>query len=138
MSTEIFKRYAELEKQRRELKVQLDSVKEQIAEIEEDVLNAMAELGTDQLRVDGFTIYQDHRIWASPARGEGENLEDAHRRAMEILEKFGWDDVGGIRINTNKLSAKVRRYINKHGELPEELQSVIKITEQYRPKARKA
>jgi len=137
MKSSLIKTFSYLEKQRRQLKEELKAVEERIKAIQEDLLEEFDELGVDAVKTDDFTIYVDHRIYASPARHEGETIDMAHARAMEKLAEFGWDDVGGIRVNSNALSAKVRKWLQENKELPDDLKDIINVSDVYQIKARK-
>lgn len=93
-------RRARLEEQRRELKGNLKKVEEEIKEADEQLLDELAEIGVDSVRVPPYTFYVKRELWAS--------AED-HTKTVKALYSYGMEDyVTPERVNTQTISSYVR------------------------------
>jgi len=122
-------RWVELDLEKRELKGKLNKIESEMKDMEESLAEAMEEAGVQNMKIKGLTIHIIHEIYASPKRAEDETIDEAHQRAYLKLIDYGYDNVGGIRINHNSLSKVVREMIEESGDLPDDLKEVIEVSE---------
>lgn len=140
--------YAVLEDEERALKARLKEIGEQRRQLEEHLLDDMADNGLAKLTVRvGFddggqpvmkTLYMRRQLWAGH-QGDKQAL-------MEALKHAGYQDLVGETVNTNTLSALIRELDpdnNRSPEdiikaLPPELHTTIKVTEKVELRSRKA
>jgi len=138
MDNRKLKRYVALIEQKRSLEEELTATKEAMAELDEYIMENMLESGTQKITMDGYTVYIQRMLWASGANGQ-----DALNQAI-IGE--GYAELVEPRVNANRLAALVREYDadptclhDEHGLpiLPGDLKDAIKISEQFKVRARK-
>ena len=138
MDNRKLKRYVALIEQKQSLEEELTATKEAMAELDEYIMENMLESGTQKITMDGYTVYIQRMLWASGANGQ-----DALNQAI-IGE--GYAELVEPRVNANRLAALVREYDADptclHDEyglpiLPGDLKDAIKISEQFKVRARK-
>lgn len=139
MNLETFRRYAQLQDEKKGLKDQLGQVEEELKALQPLLLEEMDGEGLDKLTVTlGFdgehnpikrTIFPRREIWAGHANG---------RQALcDALKEAGLDDFVSEGFNVQTLSAFVRSYdpLNTLGpeeiveQLPETVREHIKVSE---------
>jgi len=139
MDNRRLKKYVQLIDQKRNLEDQVKGTKEELAVLEEYIIENMMTSGVQRTTMDGYTVYIHRQLWASGANGP-EALHAA-------LRDEGYPEMIEPKVNANRLSALVREYDADpkypHDEeglpiLPGDLQSAVKISEQYKIKAKKA
>lgn len=149
------KTFAELEHLEKQRKDELDAVKEEKKEIEARLLERMQDEGFSKLTIEvggkngvrkgKRTIYLHREVWA----GYSDVLESQEDRLKlhQALREVDWGDIVKETVNTRSLSSYVRQYDDKDDPkspsqiieaLPTQLQSVIKVSEKYSVRSRKA
>lgn len=148
MDTKELTKLAALQHRKAYLEAEVKEINRKISALEEALLEQTFEEGIDRATVtighdeNGVpikrTIYRERKVWAGH-NGDVDALNDALRQAG--LEEYIKETV-----NTNSLSAFIREYDPDHSSnpddirarLPEPLRDVIKISEQYKLKSRRA
>jgi len=148
MDTNNYIGYAVLEDEERALKARLKEIGEKKRQLEEFLLDDMADNGLAKLTVrvgadeDGLpvmkTLYTRRQLWAGH-QGDRQAL-------LESLKTAGYEELVGETVNTNTLSALVRELDPDNirtpeeiiKDLPLELQATIKVTEKIELRSRKA
>lgn len=132
-------RYTTLIRRKRELEVELNQVRDALGETEESgpgelekrVLEHLSEQGIQSMRVDGFTVYLHHTLWAGAADGDWD-------RACAALRAAGLGQFVAERFNIMTLSSWVRERAAASEPLPEPFEGAIAVREVFRARARKA
>jgi len=127
--------WVELEKRRRELKEELAQIEERQKELEEPVMDFMAQMGLERVRINGMTVYIRRELWAGAVDGD-------YEKACKALKEAGLGDYVQERFNTQSLSAYIREADKEEGgweaNVPPVLRDAIKVTEKFRLQARKS
>ncbi len=130
MNLEDVRYYIALTAEKRDLEASLRRIQDSLNQLEPTLAEAFAEDGVQHVNMDGYTIYLQQELWASPAEGNYDRLCD---------ELVGNDLESMVqrRVNAMTLSAYVREVRRKGENLPEGLAATIKISEAYRVRVRK-
>lgn len=122
------KRIVAIDERRRALEDEIQQLKEERRQIEETLLEELAEAGVDQIKADGRTLYTRSEIWAS---------------AQDIGALRAYPDTAPLikeTVNGQTLSAWVRE-LERTDEgdpvVPQELQDAIKVSKVYKIATRK-
>lgn len=145
-TTEMAKYFAELDAEERDLKSRLKEVKDKKEALEENLLEKMAEDGVPRMAIninyDGKeqtrTLYTHKQLWAG--------YNDDKQALIDALKQASLDDMVSEGYNTQTLSAYVRQFDpdgtmdteELRKQLPTQLQSVIKLSEKFSLRTRKA
>lgn len=148
MDTRNFAKLASLQHRKAQLEAELKRLNEEISGLEGVLLEDVFEEGIDKMTVtagedeNGFpikrTVYLERKVWAGH-NGDAEELNEA-------LKQAGLNEYVQEKVNANSLSAFVREYDPEknlkpddiRAKLPEPLRDVIKISEQFKLKSRRA
>lgn len=122
------RRLVQLNTEKREIEAWLNEVKQQIAEIEEDVLEDMAEDGVDKITVDNYTLYPRRDVYPSPVD---------QQQAIETLREHGLDDFVETKVATQRFRGWWSEQ-EKEGAIPEDVAEAFSLNERYRVGATKA
>lgn len=123
MNIEAAIRFADLDQRRKGLEDDIEHVKEQISEIEQAVLDEMADEGVRSLKVTRSdrteaTIRIDRRIWAS--------AKDNHAAAAEEFKAMGMEEFVTTTVNGARLSAWIREEFDpKNRTAPDEIAEAL-------------
>ena len=140
------KKYVRLAEQKAELDGKLKQVKAEMAELEEKLIDYFQRHSLRNLGAGDRTVYLHRQIWAS--------LPDKVA-AHEALIRHGFDDLVEDKVMPQRLSAWVRELMTEaeanEGEaaassdnlnellpLPDDLKALIKVTEKFSVRVRKA
>lgn len=127
------KSYVALHNEKREAERSLASIKKQIADVEPHVMDHLTQMGYDNIKVDGTTIYIKRNLRANIVGG-------VDKEAMaEAFKKFDMEYLIKPTVNANSLSSYFR---NEEDALdtppedvadlvPEELREFVKLFEQF-------
>lgn len=125
--TDLYKRYAELLKEKQEIEADLKDCKAEIAELEPLVLNKMAEEQTTRITLETgegvATLHTHTMVWARPKDGNKEAVLDALR---------GNPDLEGLvsqAYNASQLSAYVREVLSNNQTLDPSLAAALHLDE---------
>jgi hypothetical protein len=129
---EDLQRYAALHRRRTELEVQLRAVNDQIDALQPTLMDDFSRQGITSLTVDGRTVYLHRRTWATVRQGVD------RREVVDVLRSSGLGHFVSETFNTNTLSAYVRELEEEGEGLPDELDRVVKVSEVYSLRVRKA
>lgn len=142
--TQDAKRFAQLDKEEKDLNAQLELIKSEKSEIEARLLEEMSDEGIPKVTVelpngnggppDKRTVFSRREIWAGH-QGDRDALINA-------LKMSGMEDMVKENFNTQSLSAWVREYATADdgtnlspeeiiSKLPEQLKEHIKVSEKY-------
>ncbi len=115
------------------LESDLKKVKKEMADKEADLIDYFERNGISNLKAGDRTVYTHRQLWAS--------LKD-REEGVAMLKKHGYGDLVSENANSQSLSAWVRELaadvekdvlssddLAEHLELPEELRSLLKISE---------
>ena len=125
-SIQTIKRYARLERDKRDLENKLKQTKAQIETLRESVLAWFQDHGVTSQAIDGMTLYIRRELWA----GREEGIDND--AAIAALQAAGLGEYAGPRINTQSLSAYLRELDVAGEAMPSELQGVIKLSEVFK------
>lgn len=145
-TTEMAKYFAELDAEERDLKARLREVKDKKDALEENLLEKMAEDGIPRMAInihhngkeEQRTIFTHKQLWA----GYNEDKQSL----IDALKQASLDDMVSEGYNTQTLSAYVRQFDpdgtmdteELRNQLPTQLQPVIKLSERFSLRTRKA
>lgn len=122
-------RIIELDERKRALEEEIDRIKFERRTLEERVMEQWAEAGVQHVRQQGMTVYLRRDVWA----GIHEEFKTAAPYA------FMRADLGHmLSVNSQTLSAYVRELERKGEEAPEEIARLIRTTEQFSIRSRRA
>lgn len=125
MDTADLKTYARLRRQQEASDAEAKAIKEQADALEAKLIEAFAEEGIQNVKVDGQTIYLRRDLFAQKRPGtEASDLEGA-------LVKAGLDHFIKASVNMQSLSAYLRDLDKTETELPDELAVVIQPFERF-------
>jgi hypothetical protein len=140
------KKYVKLAEEKAELDGKLKQVKAQMADLEEKLIDYFQRHSLRNLGAGERTVYLHRQIWAS--------LPDK-AAAHEALIRHGFDDLVEDKVMPQRLSAWVRELmaeaeqnegaspassdnLNEQLPLPDDLKALIKVTEKFSVRVRKA
>lgn len=130
MDVDKLKEYVELDARKRRLNDELSDVKERLAKLESDLLTTFEEIGMQNTRIDGTTVYVHRQLWANAKDG------DRHR-AVAALKRSGLTEMVTETFNTNTLSAYVRELDAVGEDLPPDLEDAISVSEKFSLRTRR-
>jgi len=123
------------------LQTRLREIEEDIKGLSEQLSEQFAAAGINHVTVDDHTVYLHRQLWASV---RGANEEEKHA-ACAILEEHGLGWMVQPSVNSNTLSAWLREQEEAYDSfddlmqnMPEDLKEVLKISEVYSVRSRKA
>ncbi len=126
--------FVNLEKRRRDVDGELESIKARTTEIEPKLLEQMAELGLQNARVDGLTVFQrTDRYVTKRSEKDGVTTE----RLIEALRGCGLDYMVAENYSSASLKSKIVEWIVEGIEVPPELAACLNIGETLRLVTRK-
>ena len=126
------KRFAKLDKLKRELKKKIEANEADLKEVEPQVINYFQRMGMDNAKIDGVTIYLRRELWAG--KNEAISSETFH----DALTANGLGDYVKPKVNTQQLSAYVRELDARGEKLPVALEGIIKTSEVFKVGTRKS
>ena len=104
------KKYAKLDQQKRKLKDDLKKIDAELELIEPVVVDFFEKNSVPRMTVGKITIYLKRTLWASKAEGV------TYPALKDTLDKLGLGDFIGPRLNTQTMSAYVRKEYDRHQE----------------------
>jgi hypothetical protein len=124
---DIYKKYAELLQEKKEIEQDLKECKEEIAELEPLVLNKMAEDQmtriTLNLEGESATLHTHTMVWARPKGGNKQAVIDALASNPDLA------DLVSESYNTAQLSAYVREVLSNNATLDPVLAAALQLDE---------
>lgn len=123
--------YAELQNRKRKHDGELEAIAERLKELEEPLLNDMAEAGIQNVNVAGLTIYKKTDFYVSK-RGEVPTAA-----IVETMRQHGLGYLVSEGYNANSLKSVIREWRDEEKPIPEELASQLNIGETVRLATRK-
>lgn len=134
MDMDKIRRFAELDRLKKEKSGELDKIKEELAELEPQILDQFAEEGVGRISVTNgvrdVTIHTTRKIRAQAAQGQDPDAVAAACKAAGI------GHLVAERANMNTLSAYVRELDEAGEDLPPELEGVVVKIEEFKVGAR--
>lgn len=124
--------YAELENKRRLHQVEADDLQKQIKDLEEPLLNDMAEAGIQNVNCGGLTIYRRTDFYVSK-RGDVPTPE-----IVDALRRHGLGYLVAEGYNANSLKSVIREWRDEERIIPDDLANKLNIGETVRLATRKA
>ncbi len=137
--------YVKLNQKKKELEDKVKAIKVQIAAMEEGMIKYFQDHGLQSLNSSGSTVYLQRQLFASLT-----DKEAAHAK----LREHGHGELVNDNVNSQQLSAWIRELIadhdkknpdeistedlNKKLDLPKDLQDLIRVTEKFSVRVRKA
>lgn len=120
------KRFAQLENYRRVLEEDLEVTKRQLAKLQEQLIDQFADLGLQNARIDGLTIYVRMDRYVSKKK------EYTTEQLCQVLKDVGLGYMVADGYSASSLKAKVAEYARDGIELPSELAEMINVGERPR------
>lgn len=124
--------FVDLEGERREHEERLKVIAEKAGKLSEELLNQFADLGLQNAKVKGLTVYVRMDRYVSKAQGV------ATETVCETLREIGCGYMVGDSYNAMSLKSKVREWIDQGIEVPPVLSKLLNIGEIPRLATRKA
>lgn len=121
--------WAALDERSKMLKAEIDAHKERMAQIEPVLLEHMADMGMESMRLLGRTVYIQTQLWAATPDKSA---------AVEALKESGYGNLVSETFNANSLSAVIREFDREGKELPPEWSGVIGVSSVVKLRARKS
>lgn len=133
LDMDLVRRWVRLNAEKLRLEADLKDVKKELADVEQQVLDEYAETGTQRLTVDGTTVYQSRKLWASkrddvPADDLAAALDEVGQGHLVTRNS----------VNGQTLSAWVRELEEAGDPIPPEVERLVKVSETYRLGFRRA
>lgn len=147
------RRFAELTARKKALDADKRKVQRELDDLEGQVLNDYAELGTDSMRTtvdeQRFTVHLATEVFARPLksgvndRGDAASTDEDWAAACKALRDVGLGHMVGERFNAQSLGAWVREFRETHGpnwreQLPDETTAALDLGDRQRVRVRKA
>lgn len=131
------KAFVDLEKRRKKAEGDVKSLKEEIAILNNDLLKIFALTGTEQIKIDGRSVFRTRDVFASAAKLESEtDSDEAKKRLFEALRLTGHGDLVKQDVNGKTLASLVREFDPDKtfdeevvkANMPPELRDTIKVS----------
>lgn len=116
------KQYLDLSEQRRELKATLDKVEHAMSELEQPIIDHMAEEGMSKITIDDRTVSIRVERWPKYLPGMGP------QERIDALRACGWDYMVQEAVNTQSLRSRMIEAADADG-IPKELAAVVELSE---------
>ena len=113
------KRYVELELRRRELEDELKAVKAEARGLEEEILNQFADLGCQNMNVDGLTLYIRQERWY------GKKPDVTAEQVCDALNQCGFAYLVKEGYNANSLRGALNELVKNDEPIPEPLERLL-------------
>lgn len=128
--SDLLRRYADLERRRREQETALRTTIAELEEMRPQVVAQMEEMGLESAKVGGFTFKLGRRYYPT--------IPEENRGAVvEYLRDNGWGDLVRETVHPSTLSSFVTEQMEMSGRLPDELEDLITVAEFQRVQVRK-
>jgi hypothetical protein len=128
---DVLAEYVQLEHRRRVAENDLQAIKDRISEIEPVLLEHMGELGMQNARCDGLTVYQRRDRYVT------KKSELTTQDVVEVLRKCGLGYMISDGYSSSTLKAKVAEWQDDGAEIPEAIVACMNIGETIRLSTRK-
>lgn len=131
VNTDLLSRFVELTEKKRDIEQSLDETKKELAEMEQVILEQFSEANTSSVKIaNGTTIFLHRQMWASA-------LDGNHDAVCSALRDLGYNDMIKTSVNSQALSSLIRD-LEREDSIPDILKQVIKLTEKFSVRTRKA
>lgn len=127
----VLAQFVDYSKEKRSLEKRLAVVKAEMETLEGIVLREFESLGVSSMKCGDTTVHLRRQIWARAKGGDKEAV-------CSVLQELGMGDMVSETFNTNTLSAWVREQEREEKPIPDALQDVIEITEEFSVRANMA
>jgi hypothetical protein len=129
MDSDKVRRLLALDEEKRGHEDRLKEISAERKALESEVLDAFAEAGISNIKVDGKTVSIRHEYWASAKEGQKE-------RACAYLESHGLGVYVSPSFNSLSVSAWLREKI-RDNEVPEDFEEFFHVSEVFKVTTRK-
>jgi hypothetical protein len=117
--------FVELTLKKREMAREKTKMETRLKELTEIIVDQFVETETvESLRVMGYNVKPKRELWAGAKDGDFE-------RSCNVLVDSGHGEYVNRRFDSRSVSALIREY-DREGEIPEELQEGLEITEKWK------
>ena len=130
MNTEALAEYVRNANRLRELKAEQSQLNDRQRTLQETLLTEFEQLGMENTRIDGTTVYVHRQTWAKPAGGD-------HPTLAAALKELGMPELAKETVNSQTLSAYVRELESVDEPLPDRLKPLIEISEVFSLRTRR-